>query len=418
MKVLWLISVTLPQVGQALGLAGQHGGGWILGQLNELRTQTELTVCTVNPKVSEPTALRLEGVDYRLLPKGTQEEFARLLEEVKPDLVHIWGSEYPPAAALFSQCDPDRVLLSIQGLMGPCADHLLDGVPKAYCSSCFIQRMIDRVVPGGLLDQQLAFFRRQAKTEAAMLASLRHVTGRTLWDRRQLESLSPKARYYSCNETLRPAFYEGQWQGGPDAPVLFLSQGNYPLKGLHRLLQALPAVLKKHPDTKLVIAGWPPLERGALLRPVIDWMFPYQRYTKSLIRRLGLQGAVIYTGPLDEEQIRQQYLNSSLYLLCSSIENSPNSLGEAMLLGLPCVASRVGGVESMLTHGQEGLLYPAEDIRALSDAILQMLDDPDFAQACGQRARSRALATHDPAANGRRMLEIYRDILSSPLQNT
>ena len=65
MKVLWLISVTLPQVGQALGLAGQHGGGWILGQLNELRTQAELTVCTVNSKVSEPTALRLAAQGHR-----------------------------------------------------------------------------------------------------------------------------------------------------------------------------------------------------------------------------------------------------------------------------------------------------------------------------------------------------------------
>ncbi len=416
MKVLWLVSVTLPQVGEALGLAGQHGGGWILGQLEALRTRAELSVCTVNPKVSEATCLHLDGVEYWLLPHGTREEFARLLQKVQPDLVHLWGSEYPPATALLSQCDPDRVLLSIQGLMGPCADHLLDGVPKAYCSSCFVQRMIDRVIPGGLLDGQLAYFRRQAEAEAAMLASLRHVTGRTSWDRLQLQRLAPQARYYPCNETLRPSFYEGEWQGGPSSPVLFLSQGNYPLKGLHRLLQALPAVLEKYPDARLVIAGWPPLERGLLLRPVIDWMFPYQRYTKRLIRQLGLGAAVSYTGPLNEEQIRQQYLDSSLYLLCSSMENSPNSLGEAMLLGLPCVASRVGGVESMLTDGQEGLLYPAEDIQALSQAILRMLDEPDFAQACGQRARQRALRTHDPAANGQRMLEIYREILSP--QNT
>ncbi len=75
---------------------------------------------------------------------------------------------------------------------------------------------------------------------------------------------------------------------------------------------------------------------------MIDWMFPYQNYTKTLIRQLGLQEAVHYTGPLNEQAMCEQYLHSSLYVLCSSMENSPNSLGEAMLLGMPCVASAMG----------------------------------------------------------------------------
>lgn len=412
MKVLWLISITLPQVGKALGLPGEHSGGWIVGQLERMKDQAELVVCTVNPKVPQPTRLELDGAAYVLLPTGSEEEFRRLLEEEKPDLVHLWGSEYPPARALLAQCDPAKTLLSVQGLMGPCAEHLLDGVPEKYLSSCFVQRFIDKVIPGGLLDKQLAYFKKQAGVEAEMLGQLRHVTGRTNWDKTQLETLAPNARYWHCHETLRPAFYDGEWAGGPDAPVLFLSQGNYPLKGLHRLLLALPAVLERYPQARLVIAGWPPLERGALLRPVIDWMFPYQRYTKSLIKKLGLGQAVSYTGPLNESQIKEQYLNSSLYLLCSSIENSPNSLGEAMLLGLPCVAANVGGVASLMKDGEEGLLYPAEDTAALSAAILKLLDEPDFACRCGRNARKRAQATHSPEQNSQTMLDIYQSILA------
>ena len=137
-----------------------------------------------------------------------------------------------------------------------------------------------------------------------------------------------------------------------------------------------------------------PRWQGALLRPVIDWMFPYQNYTKTLIRQLGLQEAVHYTGPLNEQAMCEQYLHSSLYVLCSSMENSPNSLGEAMLLGMPCVASAMGGVSSLLTHEREGLLYPSEDENALAAAILALLEDPARARQLGKAARARV--THDP----------------------
>ena len=77
----------------------------------------------------------------------------------------------------------------------------------------------------------------------------------------------------------------------------------------------------------LRVAGWPPLDKGPLLRPVIDWMFPYQTWCKQLIRRLGLADHVQYTGPLDAAAMRQAYLDADLFLLPSYSENSPNSLG-------------------------------------------------------------------------------------------
>ena len=62
--------------------------------------------------------------------------------------------------------------------------------------------------------------------------------------------------------------------------MLFLPQGNYPLKNLHTVIKALPAVLAQYGNAQLQIAGWPPLDKGPLLRPVIDRMFPYKLYCK------------------------------------------------------------------------------------------------------------------------------------------
>lgn len=470
-RVLWLVSVTLPEAAHALRLTGAIGGGWVAGQLRALTGtgRVRITVCTVNPAVKTAQTAEAGGVRYAVLPNGSAAEFAALLAAEQPDLVHLWGSEYPPAAALFALCDPARTLLSVQGLMGPCAEHLLDGVPMEVRGSCPAQRLIDRVVPGGLLDRQQAYFEAGAAREAALLAGLRHLSGRTGWDKAELARLAPRAVYWPCSETLRPEFYTGRWQPraqrgaeaeggvpaaggqasaaapraacapGPaaaseaalaavaglraggipapreaaaDGPVLFLSQGNLPLKGLHRLIEALPAIRAEYPGAQLTVAGWPPLDKGPLLRPVIRWMFPYQRWCADLAARLGVAGQIHYTGPLDAAGMKRQLLASDLFLLTSSIENSPNSLGEAMLLGMPCVAGRVGGVPSLLEDGREGLLYPADDPAALAGAVLALLADPARAAAMGAAARARAQVTHDPARNAETMLNIYRSILN------
>ena len=227
--------------------------------------------------------------------------------------------------------------------------------------------------------------------------------------------LAPAARYYPCNETLRPLFYTGTLWHARDfaaAPVLLLPQGNYPLKNLHTVIKALPAVLAEYGDAELRIAGWPPLDKGPLLRPVIDRMFPYKLYCKRLAAQLGVTEHIRYTGPLDAAAMRQAYLEADVFLLPSGCENSPNSLGEAMLLGLPCVASAVGGISSMLANGTEGLLYgDALDADALARAVLQVLHSPDGGTAMGRAARARALQTHDAARNAADLLHIYESIL-------
>lgn len=216
------------------------------------------------------------------------------------------------------------------------------------------------------------------------------MTGRTAFDRAACAALAPHARYYPCNETLRPLFYTGTLWHARDfaaAPVLLLPQGNYPLKNLHTVIKALPAVLAEYGDAELRIAGWPPLDKGPLLRPVIDRMFPYKLYCKRLAAQLGVTEHIRYTGPLDAAAMRQAYLEADVFLLPSACENSPNSLGEAMLLGLPCVASAVGGIPSMLAKGTEGLLYgDALDADALARAVLQVLHSPDGGTAMGRAA--------------------------------
>ena len=355
MKVLWLVSITIPAAADACGLqAKEIGGGWLSGALGGMTAAPDapaITVASVDARAETLTVCSKNGVSFALVPTGSVENFSALLKKIAPDLVHIWGTEYAAARTIqqAAQAAGIPVLVGIQGVMVDCALHLNDGVPARLLHSCAAQHLIDRHVPGGLLDVNQARFDTLAQSEAAVLANARHVTGRTSFDRSAVQKLAPQASYYPCNETLRP---------------------------------------------------------------VIDWMFPYQTWCKQLIHRLGLADHVQYTGPLDAAAMRQAYLDADLFLLPSYSENSPNSLGEAMLLGLPCVASAAGGIPDMLQSGVQGMLYGAAgDDAALSAAILQLLALPDHGTALGTAAQIRARVTHDAAKNTAQMIEIYRKVL-------
>ena len=213
MKVLWLVSITIPAAADACGLqAKEIGGGWLSGALGGMTAAPDapaITVASVDARAETLTVCSKSGVSFALVPTGSVENFSALLKTIAPDLVHIWGTEYAAARTIqqAAQAAGIPVLVGIQGVMVDCALHLNDGVPARLLHSCAAQHLIDRHVPGGLLDVNQARFDTLAQSEAAVLANARHVTGRTSFDRSAVQKLAPQASYYPCNETLRPEFY-------------------------------------------------------------------------------------------------------------------------------------------------------------------------------------------------------------------
>lgn len=117
-----------------------------------------------------------DGVHYRVVRDTAA--FAPLLQAERPDLVHIWGTEFDPAAVMADAARASGlpVLFSVQGVMRDCAAHLCDGVPEKYRRSGALWHTIDKIIPGELLDNMQANFDALAAKEAAALADARYVT--------------------------------------------------------------------------------------------------------------------------------------------------------------------------------------------------------------------------------------------------
>jgi len=148
----------------------------------------------------------------------------------------------------------------------------------------------------------------------------------------------------------------------PSTPRVLFAGRLVPEKGVEFLLRAWPEVLRAHPAAELRIAGDGP-ERERL---------------GKLAGELGLEVASIFIGRLPHPEVRRHMLEARLLAIPSIwAENSPLSCYEALQIGLPMVASNVGGLGDLVIDGQTGRLVPPRDPAALATAIVQALGAPD-----------------------------------------
>ena len=334
--------------------------------------------------------------------------FRQELRAYQPDVIHSWGVEYDHALAMVNAAEQegmlDHMVASIQGLCRFLAEHYTDGIPQSAVNHSTFRDLVRR----DNIAKQQEKFRLRGRLETQAIEKLRHVIGRTSWDHDRAMELNPEITYHFCNETLRENFYEGRWDYGTCRKhSVFASSCSYPIKGFHYLLEAMAKVREAYPDAVITVTGrsvqgggWKgKLRRGA-----------YEVYLAKLIRKYGLENAVRFLGDLSAEEMKQAFLEANVFVLPSTMENSPNSLGEAMLLGVPSVAADVGGVRNMLEDGPEGRVYPSGAVDLLAKQIMELFAMEDGASALGEAARCHAQKTHDPEHNLRELIKIYHEI--------
>lgn len=411
MKLLWLCNT-------APGVVRSHLSGKDVGAVNwvdhvltglQARGETVRILCpgdgregTLDEKTSYATFQVGLPYEYR---ETVEDLFSWELENFRPDVIHCWGTEYAHTLAMVNAAEQvgmlEKVVISIQGLCSVIARHYAQGIPTSV-QKCFTFR--DLVRRDNITWQQKKFALR-GNLETTALQRVRHVMGRTQWDRACTQQINPQRMYHFCNETLREPFYEGQW--AYDAcrkHRIFASSCVYPVKGFHNLLEAFTQVVKTYPDATLTVTGESFLEKSPLR------LSSYDKYMAKLVKKYHLEDKIEFLGDLSAEEMKQAYLDANVFALPSTIENSPNSLGEAMLLGVPCVAAHVGGVTDLMTSPAEGFVYQPTVPYMLAYCIEQVFAMGDRAETMGAAARAHALKTHDPQTNLETLIGIYESL--------
>lgn len=397
MNILWITNIVFPEAERLLTGSGdlKATGGWMLGASDALLKSNDdvfLTVATVSIKVKKLTLLHGERITYYLLPYGKgnckrnpeYEQYWKIIRDgVKPDIVHIHGTEYSHGLAYVKACGAENVVVSIQGMMSTYYYYYY-GLTK-----CQILRNLTLfdIIKGTAIKGQREF-KRRSSYEIELLQKVNHVIGRTSWDYAHTWSINPNVKYHFCNEILREEFYDGSlWNIEVcDKHTIFLSQASYPIKGLHQMLKAMPLILRQFPDAKIRIAGGNILACGTIMERIR--YTGYGRIITSLIKKYNLEDQVEFIGNLNAEGMKREYLKCNVFVCPSTIENSPNSLGEAQILGVPVVASYVGGIPDMM-KGDEIHLYRFEEVEMLAERICTVFEGKNDTEKMRQFAMAR-----------------------------
>ena len=175
-------------------------------------------------------------------------------------------------------------------------------------------------------------------------------------------------------------------------------------KGLPVTLRAFSTFLKQHPNATLTIAG-----EGPLLSEL-----------QKFARELGITDRVSFSGFISQEQLREIYYRSHIFLHPSQTgrdgnqEGIPNSMLEAMATGLPVFATEHGGIPEAIETGVSGLLVPELDDEALARAMLNAVQDPGLLSRIGPMGADAVRKKFDRQQQVQRLEEIYLRMIGSP----
>lgn len=424
MKVLWFSPTPCGSIRRQNNLA--VFGGWLISLEDELKRFSEIDLEVAFFSEQEEIPFNYDGVRY--YPMGHQEKrnlIQRVLDRKKsifdvdriklswmldvikqshPDLIHIHGSE-ASFITILPYVKDIPVVVSIQGMIAPYTEKFFSGI--SMYDAFKLDSMRDRIHAVGIRDDWKSFQSRRDR-ECQYLSQAQYILGRTFWDYNCTLALNPQRKYFTVNEILRPPFYVHQWKGcineGLVKIVSTISGGIY--KGMETAIKTA-MLLKKysHVDFEWHIAGY-------------DSESKWVRIAETITHLKVSNCNIVLHGKLDAEELCQQLCSSDVYVHVSHIENSPNCVCEAMLVGMPIISSYAGGTSSLLTHERDGILVQDGDPYVLAGAIINIVQHPDLAVRYGGNARNKALLRHDRKKIVDELLYSYSQVLDSFMGNS
>jgi glycosyltransferase involved in cell wall biosynthesis len=416
MRVLWFTN-SPSLAGEILSPGSHVDRGWIGALERKVRECADVTLAVAFPW-TEPQVKELifDGRTYYALARPDHKgKFARWRERLahsvemlerpdsllaavsmfKPDIIQIFGTEDYYGLLIPRMQVP--VVIHIQGNRTVYARRWFCGIPQA---DVLLRSRLTDLVKGWGLYHDSYVNESMAAQERDVFRFCKYFMGRTEWDRRIAGVLAPSARYYHCDELLRDEFYARTWAppGERVKKIIFSTIRPALYKGLETVLEAADILLSDlGMDFEWRVAGTPDdHELVRILR---------HKYGRSpgwnAVRLLGSRSA---------EELAEELSGADLYVHPSHLENSPNALCEAMVMGVPVVATYAGGIPSLLRNGEEGILVQDGEPYSMAGAIHELCTDQSRAMRYGAHARASALRRHDPDRVVRELLDIYRDI--------
>lgn len=414
MRILWFtntMSCYTPQ--GSFSAHGYNGGGWIASAEKMMRGQKGIKLAVAFMAEGQPIKVEQNGVIYypisadysstikklRLLigdneifEKSTWsyylDHFKRIVDDFNPDIVHVWGSEQ--YFGLVWKVTDKPVVLHLQGIIGP---YINAYMPAGMSWTDMRRETWNPIKRIRCLYHEKSWC-NSAYREQEIFNGLTATFGRTLWDKSVAHCLNPNIPYYHVDEILRDEFYKETERHLPERLTIVTTISSPPYKGFDLVLKTAK-ILKQNMNMNF------------------EWKC-YGNINPTFIeRQVGIRHqdvGVMLMGVASVNELITAELNATLYFHSSYIDNSPNSLCEAQMLGLPIVATNVGGIPSLVRDGIDGYLIPANDPYQAACFIERFFNDRTRNIEMGKKGQVSAYARHNPKNVVEQIIAAYKKV--------
>ena len=411
MKVLWISNVSISEIAEKEGFAKTSFGGWIQGLYRALKlNSSDVELVFLFPYVKNIYGELADMKYYSFVESSNSDDMVKYFEEIvekeKPEVVHVFGTEYLHAYAMMKACEKagllDNTVTSIQGLVSIYAKHMYNNLPIGVSHGCTLSDIRRRTS----ISAYTRDFQIRGDFEKKVLLMSRNISGRTDWDMQCAYLYNKYAKYFYCSEVLRDSFYGvKKWDiNSCERHSIFISQCDMALKGAHNAIEAVSYLISDFPDIKLYIAG------GTNVFKDVKNKTKYDEYLESLILKYGLKDNIVFLGKVNEREMHDRFLASHVFVCPSSIENSSNSVCEAMICGTPVVASLVGGMTNLITHSEDGFLFQPDAPYMIAYYVRKLFIDDELAMDMSNNAIKIAEKRHSKETIVKDLLNIYNTI--------
>jgi len=369
----------LPDIPDSIqSLPRQHPATWEMVLLNEFERNPMLHIHIIilRKNIARSFSFQRNGVTFHLLKYrgGTRAStlfwvdtllIRRALRQIKPDLVHAWGNEQ--GAALVATRLKCPSLITVQGLLS----------------------WLEKVVPVSAYHKFGAWIEKLSFSRAA------HVTCESRFAAGFLQERYPHLTIRQIEHAPSWFFQQVQRQPIP-GPIRFLANGRLSFgKGTDLLLMALKELASEIPFQALLIGS------------------PNEPFTAPILAGFSpeLRKRISFKSNLSPADIARELSATTIFLLPTRADNSPNTVKEAVVAGVPVVASEVGGIPDYVIPGENGFLFPPGNQAQFVRAIRAAVGHPLFSRGLvtpASLARSREYLS--PARMAQSFLSVYESV--------
>ncbi|MCD6566652.1 MAG: glycosyltransferase family 4 protein, partial [Bacteroidales bacterium] len=331
----------------------------------------------------------------QLLDKDFETTAKTIVDSFCPDVIHVFGTEgvFPT----IQEHTDIPVVIHLQGLINPCLNAYFSPNQSRlnfFTSFHFLKNNLIGNSPGFTAKR----FAQQAKRESTILRQAKYVMGRTHWDKMVSSLFNSEVTYFHVDEVLRPPFYVARKNKlGTDRNELSIvsTLSPTPYKGIDVLLRAA---------RKMKELGGVPFRWKVIGLDENDPLFRHFEATENIDHR---DVSVECTGRKKAEELIDMLTNANVFVHPSYIDNSPNSVCEAQMLGLPVIACDVGGITTLIKHGESGFLVPSNGVFEIVYYLKKIFRNKVLAAGIGEKASMIAHERHNQSRIVHDLKKVY-----------